>query len=101
TPLVLAAQAEGYLTVQSEVLEAGQTNYDFQLRRGTGPAGVVVRPDGKPAAGATVVYLTAMQQGNLSAAGKLSASGNEDGFALASGQTRTADAEGRFSFAPQ
>ncbi|MGA2869786.1 MAG: M56 family metallopeptidase, partial [Verrucomicrobiota bacterium] len=54
---VLLAEADGYLPAVATVLPEDSTNVDFALRRGEGPAGTVVTPEGKPAAGATVVLL--------------------------------------------
>jgi len=92
--IVLLAQADGYLPIQSEPLQPGQTNYDFSLHRGSGPAGVVRGPDGQPAAGASLIYLAGNQQGGLDENGGLQAFRQ-------GGQKTVTDAAGKFHFAPQ
>jgi hypothetical protein len=92
--IVLMAETDGYLPIQSEPLKAGQTNYDFQLHKGSGPSGVVRQLDGRPAAGATVIYIAGGQQGGLDEAGRLQTYSQ-------GGEKVPADAGGRFLFAPQ
>lgn len=92
--LVLMAQADGYLPVASEPLNAGRTNYNFQLHKGSGPSGVVDQSDGQPAAGVTVIYLAGNQQGGLNGKGELQTY-------MQGGQTMVTDASGRFQFTPE
>ncbi len=92
--MVLLAQADGYLPVQSEALQPGQTNYDFQMHKGSGPGGVVRQPDGQPAAGVTVIYLAGQQQGTLNKMGELQT-------IRQGGEKVPTDAKGEFHFAPQ
>jgi len=88
----LQATAPGYLPEASRVFESteGQQTYDFKLKRSEGPAGIVLLPDGEPAAGAQVALARP-----------------EKGVYLRNGRLRTAspeaflvetDGEGRFSF---
>ena len=51
----LKVEAEGYLPMVSPALAKVQTNYDFSLKQGAGPAGKVLLPNGEAAAGVTVV----------------------------------------------
>lgn len=57
---VLQVLADGYLPATSRVFRSteGRLDFDFALRRGPGPRGVVVLPDGSPAAGAEVCLAT-------------------------------------------
>jgi peroxiredoxin len=58
-PAVLI-EAEGYLPQCSGPIRALETNLIFRLKKGAGPAGVVLTPDGLPAAGKTV-YLSRLK----------------------------------------
>ena len=53
-------EKDGYLPAVSATLEkaAGSNTLEFKLRHGSGPAGVVLLPDGEPAAKATVLLCT-------------------------------------------
>jgi len=48
--------AEGYLTAKSRVFDSneGLVTYDFRLKKGTGPTGIVYDPNGSPATGAQI-----------------------------------------------
>ena len=93
---MLKAEADGYLPAGAEIQPGDATNVDFVLKRGSGPAGTVVTPDGKPAAGATVVLLNGeMNQAGFNSAGELTVFGNRNRSAL-----RAADTNGNFSFEP-
>ena len=87
-------QAEGYLPAISAPhgANAGEVRVDFELEKGRGPAGVVLRPDGMPAVGATVVLSLPGNRAYVRR-GHLERSGNPPQV--------TADAEGRFAFPPQ
>jgi peroxiredoxin/uncharacterized GH25 family protein len=50
----LLVEAKGYLPQASDLLASGETNFTFALKKGTGPSGVVLKPDGTPLAGAVV-----------------------------------------------
>jgi hypothetical protein len=93
--LLLQAEADGYLPVMSEALLAGATGWDFKLAKGFGPSGVVLSPEGKPAAGAQVLYLGPGEQTGMRSKGELSAYNLRPGS-----ETRTAD-DGQFRFAPK
>jgi hypothetical protein len=91
---LLKVEAEGYLPDSKALLPQDATNADFVLKKGAGPAGTVVAPDGKPALGATVVLLgDGYNQAALSAEGELTAYWNKAAL-------RTVDANGNFAFKP-
>jgi beta-lactamase regulating signal transducer with metallopeptidase domain/uncharacterized GH25 family protein len=91
---LLMAEADGYLPAMVTVLPGDATNVDFVLKRGSGPAGTVVEPDGRPAAGATLVLLgTGNNRAGLNKDGELTAYGNKS-------VSRTADTNGNFAFKP-
>jgi hypothetical protein len=90
---LLKVEAEGYLPESAELLP-GATNLDFILKKGSGPAGTVVTPDGKPAVGATIVLLNDdYNQAGFNSAGELTAYGNKSNL-------HTADTNGNFAFKP-
>ncbi len=92
-PLLLA-EADGYLPSVATVLPGDATNVDFILKRGVGPAGTILTPDGKPAAGATLVLLgDGFNEASFNSAGELATRGNQSA-------QQTADADGKFSFKP-
>ena len=92
---MLLVDADGYLP-QVVSLKAGDaTNVNFTLKRGAGPAGTVVQPDGTPAAGASVVLLSDdSNQASLAGKGELSAYSRPSAICLA-------DAIGNFAFKPE
>lgn len=93
---LLKVEAEGYLPESLTVLPHDATNVDFVLKKGSGPAGTVVTPDGQPAAGATIVLLSDdYNQAGFNSGGELNAYGNRNKSVL-----RQADSEGNFSFKP-
>ena len=66
---------------------------DFALQKGKGISGVVLLPDGSPAANATLVLAERGESSSLDQNGQLRGSGSGD-------MTRS-DAEGRFTFVPK
>ncbi len=56
----LRVEADGYLPVISRMILAneGSISLDFELKRGIGPTGIVLDPDGKPVADVRVVCVT-------------------------------------------
>ncbi len=93
-PLV-KIEADGYLPASLSIAPADQTNADAVLTKGTGLAGFVLSPDGKPAAGASVALITEdRNQASLNSAGEL------DTYRNRSASTKT-DADGHFSFKPE
>lgn len=91
---LLKVEAEGYLPQSVKLLPGDTTPINFILTKGSGPAGFVLDPDGRPAAGATVLLENdGRRPGSLSSAGELSGNGND----LALGH---ADAQGKFGFKP-
>jgi hypothetical protein len=94
--VVLLAEAEGFLPALSKPLATNQTTFDFQLNKGQGPRGVLLLPDGQPAAGIGVYYLGPQEQAALNKAGQISVySYNSNPF-----KTLT-DPEGAFEFPPK
>jgi thiol-disulfide isomerase/thioredoxin len=63
----LQVMADGYLPSTSRPFrpEEGAQTFDFALKRGTGPAGVVSLPDGSPAADAEVALSTKDKRASL------------------------------------
>lgn len=93
--VVLQAEATGYLPARSEALAAGKTNWTFELKRGTGPSGVLLTPDGQPATNVQVFHLGPGEQAYLPRTGGLrSLQRGEDS------EDHT-DAQGRFHFSPK
>jgi peroxiredoxin len=82
-------EADGYLPQSSGIITSAETNLTFSLKKGSGPAGILLKPDGKPAAGVTV-YLADVRNGV-----------DMDGQNIRTDcrSTRT-DEAGRLSFAP-
>jgi uncharacterized GH25 family protein len=92
---VLQIDADAYLPAVSDPLEPGARGWDFKLRKGSGPAGVLLLPDGKPAADVQVIYIGPGEQAGLRATGQLSA------YSLRPGSETRTDSNGRFRFAPK
>jgi protocatechuate 3,4-dioxygenase beta subunit len=62
---MLRFEADDYLPFESEPYANTTSNLVVRLRAGTGPNGVVLLPDGKPAEGATVVFAITREQFTL------------------------------------
>jgi peroxiredoxin/protocatechuate 3,4-dioxygenase beta subunit len=93
-------EAEGYLPFSSGGIASVETNLTVTMKKGSGPAGVLLNPDGQPSAGVTV-YLTDPR--NLVYASDDARSGKlavRESVYRSTRKTLTDDA-GRFSFAPQ
>ncbi len=93
--VVLQAEAPGYLPARSEALAPGRTNWTFELKRGTGPVGVLLASDGQPAGNAQVFHLGPGEQAYLPRAGELR------GLQQGEDSTSHTDAQGRFQFPPK
>ena len=89
-------EADGYLPHSSGGLATSRTNLAISLKKGRGPAGVLVKPDGQPTADVTV-YLTDMRNGVYVSGEKLEVREN----AYRGTRSTRSDQAGRFSFAPQ
>jgi len=63
TPPVIYIRADGYIPRVSGLITTGETNFVFALRKGNGPAGVILEPDGRPAANVTVYLADAGRNG--------------------------------------
>ena len=89
-------EAEGYLPQSFGPLSDAESNLTVSLKRGTGPAGRVLKPDGQPLANITV-YLTD-RKNRVYLSGKTSEVDKTSYPHIRRTQT---DAEGRFAFAAQ
>jgi hypothetical protein len=89
TPM-FRVEAPGYEPFISDPMPTNTTNLVIRLSTGSGPNGVVLLPDGKPAAGAKLWYAVTREQSSLHQ-WELNRYGNQ------SGQKTTA-ADGRFAF---
>ncbi|MDB6018049.1 MAG: hypothetical protein JWR19_2538 [Pedosphaera sp.] len=63
---MLRVEAQGYLPIEYGPTNEMATNLVIRLKRGAGPNGVVLLPDGQPAEKATVIYLVSREQSSLS-----------------------------------
>jgi hypothetical protein len=93
--LVLMAEAEGYLPAISDPLTVSKTNAAIQLRKGAGPHGKLLLPDGNPADGVPVCYLVASEQATLTGKGVISMSRDREG------SLTITDPDGGFDFPPK
>jgi hypothetical protein len=91
---LLKVEADGYLPESATLLPQDATNVDFAMKRGSGPAGTVVGPNGKPAVGASVVLLNDdYNQASFNGKGELTVYQNQSGL-------HTTDGFGKFAFKP-
>jgi len=92
---LLQVAAFGYKPKESRVFNTteGEQTFDVELAPGDGPSGVVVLPDGNPAAGAEVGLATREKRASLDM-GRFKRSQN-------SAEVVKTDDQGRFSFKPQ
>jgi hypothetical protein len=93
--IVLMAEAEGYVPAVSDSLTATKTNATIKLRKGKGPSGKLVLPDGSAADGVTICYLVAPEQASLSSKGVISM------FRDREASLSITDPEGEFDFPPK
>jgi beta-lactamase regulating signal transducer with metallopeptidase domain/uncharacterized GH25 family protein len=93
---VVTIQADGYMPQCSWIITA-ETNVTLELTRGVGRTGVVLKPDGHPAAGVRV-YLTDEQSAVYVADPEMKV--NEDQFGTQRTQITNTDSSGRFTFKP-
>ncbi len=87
---MLRIEAPGYQPYETTPTNATTTNLVIRLERGAGPNGVVLQPDGKPAADAVVIFGTSQEQFGLSG-GKLMDYGHREA-------QKVAGKDGKFSF---
>ncbi len=93
--VVLGAEAPGYLPARSEALNASRTNWTFELKRGTGPSGVLLTVEGQPATNVAVYHLGPGAQAYLPRTGGLR------GLQRGEDSEGHTDAQGRFQFSPK
>ncbi len=93
TKLVLQFEAPGYLPMNTEALLDSKTNLVLRMKRGVGPHGVVLSPDGKPVANASVGYATRSDNFDV-------LNGQLSDFQSNQSLLRTGS-DGKFSFAPR
>lgn len=92
---VLKLAAEGYLPLRLTLPPESRTNLEIALQKGIGPRGVVLLPDGQPAADASVALLCTGDQGiSLNADGQLRCWRRQDAV-------KFTDADGTFALAPE
>jgi len=96
TPPAIYVEADGHVPQASGLITTGKTNFVFALNKGTGPSGVVLKPEGDPDTN-TTVYLTDMKNGVYVGDQKLAV---REEIYRGTRKTHT-DAAGRFSFRPQ
>jgi uncharacterized GH25 family protein/protocatechuate 3,4-dioxygenase beta subunit len=89
TPM-LRVEAEGYRPFETDPMATNTAGLMIRLKRGEGPSGVVLLPNGKPADGATVIYAARQEQFGLTGR-SLSTYGQK------AGQQAT-DKDGKFAF---
>jgi thiol-disulfide isomerase/thioredoxin len=94
-PPAVMVEADGYLPQSSSVIVGTKTNVTFRLKRGSGVAGLVLLPDGKPASGVTVHLVDLRSSVYVSGTMEL-----RNGMPQDTVKTQT-DASGRFSFPPK
>ena len=94
--LAVMIEANGYVPKSSGLIGTNGTNITIALRKGSGPGGLVLNPDGKPASN-VIVYLNDMKNGVYVSENNLSV---RDNIYRGTTSTRT-DATGHFSFRPQ
>jgi peroxiredoxin len=92
----VAVSAEGYLPQASERITVAETNLTFALKRGSGPSGVILKPDGSPAP-QTAVYLADMRDGIYVQDPKMKV--REDIYRGT--RKTTTDENGNFTFSPK
>ncbi len=92
-PAVLI-EADGYLPQCSGPIRGQGTNMTFLLKKGGGPAGVILTPDGSPAAGRTV-WLSRLKDLIVLGGARMTATNISPEM-----RSTVTDAAGRFSFAP-
>jgi beta-lactamase regulating signal transducer with metallopeptidase domain/uncharacterized GH25 family protein len=91
---ILKVEADGYLPAGKEIQPGDAANVDVLLKKGNGPAGTVVTPEGKPVAGATVILMNdEMNQAGINGTGELTTYGNRSA-------ATASDTNGKFSLKP-
>src|SRR5204862_5569377 len=85
----LQIEADDHLPAIISLTTNGETHFDVELKKGTGPKGIVYMPDGKPAAGAQLAVLVKGKMLNIGA-GKITVYGGET-------KVSVANTEGAFS----
>jgi peroxiredoxin/protocatechuate 3,4-dioxygenase beta subunit len=97
SPPAISIAADGYIPKNSGLVTTAETNFVFALKKGTGPAGVVLEPNGQPATNVTVYLADANQNGVYVGEGdKLVV---RDDIYSGTCKTKT-DGAGHFSFPP-
>ncbi|MEO5801947.1 MAG: M56 family metallopeptidase, partial [Verrucomicrobiota bacterium] len=92
---ILKAEANGYFPAVSPAFLQSKTNFNFSLKKGSGPSGTVLLPGGTPAAKVSVALLCDGDSSlNLDDKGQISSWQNKK-------LITTTDANGKFSFAPE
>jgi hypothetical protein len=92
---IFRVEADGYEPFESDPIPTNSRNLLIRLRRGRGPNGIVLLPDGEPAEGATVIFAVSHEQFGLSS-NVLTDFGPPDQHGVRLQQTAK---DGKFSFA--
>jgi len=98
SPPALLIEADGYLPQSSGPIDAKGTNLVMSLKKGSGPSGVVLNPDGSPAANVKVC-LTDMKNGVYVSESLDNSLRIQDQIYRGTSHNIT-DAQGHFSFPP-
>lgn len=89
TPM-LRAEAEGYQPCETPPIPTNTSSLVIRLKRGEGPSGIILLPNGQPAEGATIIYAASQEQFGLHGRA-LSTYGQREG-------QQTTGKDGKFSF---
>lgn len=87
---VLMVEAKGYEPLETDPSPNANTNLVLRLKKGVGPNGIVLLPNGNPAKSATVIFGISQEQFSLSGT-SLTSYGNKQA-------QQTTAADGKFSF---
>jgi thiol-disulfide isomerase/thioredoxin len=98
TPPAIFVAAAGYVPKASSLIVTSETNFVFALKRGSGPAGMLLKPDGQPATNATVYLADAGR--NSVYVGERAKLVVRENLYPGTRKTKT-DTAGHFSFPPQ
>jgi peroxiredoxin len=96
TAPAIMVEAEGYVPQSSGAISTAETNFTITLKKGTGPTGVVLNPDGTAASGVKV-YLADMRNGVYVQDKSMQV---QDRI-YAGTRSTTTDEKGRFTFKPR
>lgn len=73
---MLRIEADGYHPLETAPMPTSETNLTLRLKKGTGPKGILLGIDGKPAAGVNVFFGAEQEQFSIEPTGEIRAYGN-------------------------